>query len=363
MNKKTLEKLEFHKVRKIVSDFAITYIGKNFVNDLMPMTHKKEIEKALGQTSEALTLLYRLGNIPISEIADITICKKHLENSESLTIKQLLDLSNILQISQNLKTYFDLNFLEISDFPNLHNLFENLYTNPKLVKSIQTAIIDENTIDDNASADLKNIRNNIRKKEHEIHTQLHSLLHSKYSQEPIVTIRNNRFVIPIKSEYRVHVKGFVHDTSTSGSTLFIEPIAIFDINSEIANLHNDEKIEIEKILMKLSSLFFDKISDLSNTVNLIGLLDFIFAKAKFSKEFDCCKPMINDEKYVNLIDCYHPLLPRKTAVKNSIELGKDFTSLIITGPNTGGKTVVLKTVRPSCFDGNERTSNSCKSWQ
>lgn len=291
-----------------------------------------------------MTLLYRLGSVPITEIADITIGLKHLENADSLNAKQLLDLANILQISQNLKTYLDTNIIDLCNFPTLSNLFENLYTNPGIVKSIQNAIIDENTIDDSASPELKTIRNNMRKKEQEIHAKLNSLLHSKYIQEPIVTIRNSRFVIPVKSEYRSDVKGFVHDTSTSGSTLFIEPIAIFDINNEINHLHTEETLEIEKILMKLSSLFFDKIDVLSNTVNLIGLLDFIFAKAKFSKEFDCTEPIINDEKLIHLIDCYHPLLPRETAVKNSIELGRNFTSLIITGPNTGGKTVVLKTV-------------------
>lgn len=344
MNQKSLEKLEFDKIRKIVSDFAITYLGKNLANTLTPISAKKDVAKAQAQTTEAVTLLYRLGSTPISEIADITICLKQLENSHSLTMKQLLDLAHILQVSQNLKTYLDSEIIETSDFPAIQNLFENLYSNPGLVKSVTTAILDENTMADDASPNLKNIRNNIRKKEQEIHTKLHSLLHSKYVQEPIVTMRNNRFVIPVKSEYRANVKGFVHDTSTSGSSLFIEPIAIFDINNEISNLHNEENLEMEKILMKLSSLFFEHTENLSNTTNLIGLLDFIFAKAKFSKEFDCTEPIINDEKLISLIDCYHPLISRKIAVKNTIELGKSFTSLIITGPNTGGKTVVLKTV-------------------
>lgn len=343
MNSKTLEKLEFDKICKIVSDFAITYRGKNLSTTLAPMSAKKEVAKAQAQTTEAVTLLYRLGSTPISEIADITICLKQLENSHSLTMKQLLDLAHILQISQNLKTYFDTEIIEISDFPATRNLFENLYSNPGLVKSVTTSILDENTMADDASPNLKTIRNTIRKKEQEIHTKLHSLLHSKYVQEPIVTMRNNRFVIPVKSEYRANVKGFVHDTSTSGSSLFIEPIAIFDINNEISNLHNEEILEIEKILMKLSSLFFEYTENLSNTVNLIGFLDFIFAKAKFSKEFDCTEPILNDQKFISLIDCYHPLIPREIAVKNTIELGKNFTSLIITGPNTGGKTVVLKT--------------------
>lgn len=344
MNTKSLEKLEFDKIRKMLSDFASTYIGKNLANTLNPLSSKKEISKALSQTSEAVKLLYRLGNVPISEISDITIHLKLLENCNYLNIKQLLDLANILKISQNLKQYFNSEIIEETDFPNLMNLFQNLYSNPGIVKAITDAIVDENTLDDSASPELKNIRNNIHKKEQEIQAKLNSLLRSKYIQEPIITIRNSRFVIPVKSEYRSEVKGFVHDTSTSGSTLFIEPIAIFDINNEIANLHNAEKIEIEKILMKLSSLFFEQIDNLSNTQNLIGLLDFIFAKAKFSKTFNYAEPIINDEKYINLINCAHPLIPSEVAVKNSIELGKDFTSLIITGPNTGGKTVILKTV-------------------
>ena len=343
MNPKTIEKLEFYKIREILSSFAITYIGKIKANELLPLDSKKDISKALSQTSEAVSLLYKLGNIPISEINDITIHLKKLENRNSLNIKQLLDLSRILQISQNLKDYFDKEVIEVSDFPNLSNLFENLYVNPRIVFAITSAIVDENTIDDSASPELKNIRNTIRKKEREIHAKLNSLLHSKYIQEPIVTIRNSRFVIPVKNEYRSEIKGFVHDTSTSGSTVFIEPISIFDINNEISNLHNDENIEIEKILMKLSSLFFDQIENLRNSLNLIGLLDFIFAKAKYSKKYDFAEPIINDEKYINLINCYHPLISRDVVVKNTIELGKNFTSLIITGPNTGGKTVILKT--------------------
>lgn len=344
MDTKTLEKLEFNKIRKIISDFAITYIGKDLSNNLLPINIKKDIIKLQAQVSEAVSLLFKLGNIPIFEIENITVHLKHLENCDSLTSKQLLDLCNILKIAQNLKQYLDTNIIELSDFPNLTNLFENLYSNSGIVKSIESTIIDENTIDDSASPELKNIRNNIRKKESEIQQKLTSLLHSKYIQEPIVTIRNNRFVIPVKSEYRSDIKGLIHDISTSGSTVFIEPISIFDLNSEISNLKNDENLEIEKILMKLSSLFFDLTDNLLNTSNLIGLLDFIFAKAKFSKEFDCTEPIINDKKFINLIDCYHPLISRDTVVKNSISLGKDFSSLIITGPNTGGKTVVLKTV-------------------
>ena len=344
MNTKSLEKLEFNKIREMLSDMAVTYAGRNKAENLMPFGEKKEVSKALSQTTEAVTLLYRIGNAPISEIADITIHLKHLEHSESLNAKQLLELANILQIAENLKKYLDKDIIEINDFPNLQNLFENLYANPGLTGAVNTAIQDENTLFDDASPILKKIRNEIRKKEQEIHTKLHSLLHSKFIQEPIITIRNDRFVIPVKSEYRSEIKGFVHDISTSGSTIYIEPIAIFDMNSQISNLHNDETIEIEKILMKLSSLFFEHTNDLENTANLIGILDFIFAKAKFSKALDGTEPILNSDKSIHLIDCYHPLISRDVAVKNTIELGNSFSSLIITGPNTGGKTVLLKTV-------------------
>ena len=342
MDSKTLEKLEFNKIREKLSDYSVTYIGKKYCKTLMPMNEKKEIEKAQKQTSEALSLLYKLGNIPTAPIADTTIHITQLKNSNSLNNKQLLDLANILHISQNLKEYFDQKIIQNVDFPSLTNLFQNLYSNPSITKAITTAILDENTIDSNASPTLKKIRSSIFKKEAEIKSKLQSILHSKYVQEPIVTIRNNRFVIPVKSEYRSEVKGFVHDISASGSSIYIEPLAIFEINNEINNLHNDENIEIEKILMKLSSLFFDKIENIKNTENLIGLLDFIFAKASFSKELDCSEPIINNSKKINLIDCFHPLIAKDIVVKNTVELGENYTSLIITGPNTGGKTVILK---------------------
>lgn len=344
MNTKTLEKLEFNKIQQILSEYAVTYNGKNLSSNLFPMNNVKDIEKSQKQTSEAEKLLYKIGNIPMIPVSDITIHLKHLQNSNSLNIKELLDLNTILKLSENLKNYFFSEAIEPTDFPNLVNLFDNLYSNPGIQKSISSAILDENTIDDNASPELKNIRNTIRKKEVEINHKLHSILHSKFVQEPIVTIRNDRFVIPVKSEYRQEVKGFIHDISTSGSSVFIEPISIFEINNEISSLHNDENIEIEKILMKLSSLFFNLTGSLSNTVNLIGIIDFIFARAKYSKEFEYVEPIINSEKYISLIDCYHPLISKNTVVKNSVQLGKNFESLIITGPNTGGKTVILKTV-------------------
>ena len=343
MNLKTLEKLEFNKICDILKSYTLTYIGKNFAENLKPLTSKKEIEKAQKQTTEGSILLYRKGSIPMSEIEDITSHIKKLNSGLFLSIKQLLDLKKILNISSNLKDYFTSTEIDMSEFVNLEGLFDNLYINPSIEKELDKAIIDENTLSDDASTELKNIRKSIRSKEQEIRNKLNSFLNSKYVQENIITMRNGRFVIPVKNEHRQDVKGFIHDISSSGSTVFIEPISIFDLNNDLNNLRNEENIEIEKILQKLSSLFFNIIPSIENNVNLIGLIDFIFAKAKYSNSLDATEPIINDEKYINLLNAWHPLLNKNQAVKNDIPIGKDYNSLIITGPNTGGKTVTLKT--------------------
>lgn len=344
MYQKALETLEFNKIREILQTFSKTYIGKDICLSLMPLNNKKEILKALNQTTEASILLYRKGNLPLEQIENIIPHLKKLEASAQLSIKELLDLANILKTSRNLKTYFSGEEIDMDKFINLTNLFNNLYINIGLENTIFSSILDENTIADDASKELSNIRRNLRNKEQEIRNKLNSFLHTKYVQEAVITIRNGRFVVPVKNEYRSEVKGFIHDISSSGSTVFIEPMSIFDLNNDLNNLKNDESIEIQKILMKLSSLFFELTAPIENNINLIGIIDFIFAKGKYSNSLDATEPIINDEKYINLIGAYHPLISKDTAVKNDIHLGKTFSNLIITGPNTGGKTVTLKTV-------------------
>ena len=329
MNLKTLEKLEFNKIRNILKSYTLTYIGMNLAENLEPLNSKKEIEKAQKQTTESSILLYRKGSIPMSEIEDITPHIKKLNSSLFLSIKQLLDLKKILNLSSNLKDYFTSTEIDMSEFVNLEGLFNNLYINPSIEKELDKAILDENTLSDDASSELKNIRKSIRSKEQEIRAKLNSFLNSKYVQENIITMRNGRFVIPVKNEHRQDVKGFIHDISSSGSTVFIEPISIFDLNNDLNNLRNEENIEIEKILQKLSSLFFNIIPNIENDVNLIGLIDFIFAKAKYSNNLDATEPIINDEKYINLLNAWHPLLNKNQAVKNDIPIGKNYNSLII----------------------------------
>ncbi len=346
MNKKYLYKLEFDQVLQKLSGYCHTYIGKEKVLSLEPSSDKNVVKKTLLETSEAVSLMDRNSTPPISEIEDIRVYIKMIESSNTLTAKALLDICNILNMSNELKSYFS-NFLNDETYENLRIYFDELYTNTSIVDKIKNSIVDSETIADSASSNLSAIRRHIRQAEQEIKNKLNSILHSSYSkymQENVVTIRNDRFVIPVKQEYRSQIKGFVHDISSSGSTVFIEPMSVFEANNEINNLKVDEAAEIERILQSLSSLLFPYTNELFSDIESIGMLDFIFAKAKYSNSIKGITPIINDVKYVNLIKARHPLIDSYTVVPITINIGKDYSLLIITGPNTGGKTVSLKTV-------------------
>ena len=346
MKNNYLNKLEFDQVLQKLTEYCHTYIGKEKVLELKPSSDKDYVKKALLETSEAVSLMERNSTPPISEIEDIRVYIKMLESSSTLTAKALLDICNILNMADDLKAYFS-DFLDDESYENLRIYFENLYTNSTIVDKIKKSIIDSETIADNASSTLSTIRRHIRQAEQEVKNKLNSILHSSYSkymQENVVTIRNDRFVIPVKQEYRSQIKGFVHDISSSGSTVFIEPMSVFEANNTINNLRIDETAEIERILQNLSSLLFPYTDELFSDIESIGMLDFIFAKAKYSNSIKGITPTINDAKYVNLIKARHPLIDAFSVVPITISIGQDYSLLIITGPNTGGKTVSLKTV-------------------
>ena len=348
MNTHYISKLEFHKVLENLSKYCSTYLGKELTMNLQIYHDMNIVKQKLAETEEAVNLIYKNSVPSFYDIQDIHIYLINLESSQSLTIKGLLDLNTIFLCARNLKTYFSKDYIEKNDFPILEGLFSSLYTNEGVISKISSSIIDENTIDDKASPELQKIRKKIRNLEQEIRSKLNTMIHSssfsKYVQENVVTIRNERFVIPIKEEYKSQVKGFVHDVSNAGSTLFIEPISIFELNNEINQLRLEEEVEIEKILQQLTSLFYPYIEELKTDIEVIGTLDFIFAKAKYSKAISGITPMINTNKEIHLINARHPLIDKNKVVPISIELGKDFSTLLITGPNTGGKTVTLKTV-------------------
>lgn len=290
MNSNCLEKLEYNKILNILSTFCLTYIGKNLSLNLLPSYNKLEVKNMLEETNEATKCLYKASTPPFCEIEDITVYLKILDSQGTLTAKALLDLARILELSDKLKKYFNQDFIIKDEFPILNSYFSALYTNETIYKTIFKCIIDENTISDDASDNLKNIRKKQRHIEQNIKSSLNNILHSysKYIQENVVTIRNDRYVIPVKEEYRSQVKGFVHDVSSTGSTVFIEPLSIFELNNDLNNLKIEEKIEIEKIIKDLSNLFVPYIENLTTTLENIGLLDFLFAKAKYSKSILRC---------------------------------------------------------------------------
>ena len=348
MNTKYLKTLEFDKIIEKLTTYCKTYIGKENVANLLPTFNQYQVTNLLELTNEATSLIYRKGNIPLSDLPNIEISVKSLESGATLSISALLNIARFLKISREVKEYFSSSDdINLSSYTKLSDIFEAIYTNKNIEDKIFSIILDENTIADNASSKLSSIRRQAKKLEQEIRDKLNSFIHSstysKYIMEPIITIRENRYVLPIKEEYKSQVKGFIHDVSSSGSTVFIEPISVFDLNSEISNLKIEEEIEIERILAELSSMLYDYTFAIKNNISTLGDLDLIFAKASYSLDIDGICPKINDDKFVDFKSARHPLIDKNVVVPIDISIGKDYSCLVITGPNTGGKTVALKT--------------------
>ena len=348
MNTKYLKTLEFDKIIEKLTTYCKTYIGKENVANLLPTFNQYKVTNLLELTNEATSLIYRKGNFPLSDLPNIEISIKNLESSATLSISALLNIARFLKISREVKEYFSSgDDIDLSSYQKLSDIFEAIYTNKSVEEKIYSVILDENTVADNASSKLSSIRRQAKKLEQEIREKLNSFIHSstysKYIMEPIITIRENRYVLPIKEEYKSQVKGFIHDVSSSGSTVFIEPISVFDLNSEISNLKIEEEIEIERILAELSSMLYDYTESMKSNISTLGDLDLVFAKASYSLDIDGICPKINDEKFVVLKSARHPLIDKNVVVPIDISIGKDYSCLVITGPNTGGKTVALKT--------------------
>lgn len=343
-----LSKLEYHKIIEQLSSYCHTYLGKEECKKLTPSSIKVEVQKRLDETMQAQKLVSQRGNAPIITIADNQLYMKQLESKVTLSSKALLEIANILTLARELKNYFYIEeeTPEVS-YPILDSYFSMLYTHVNLENKIKTTILDEFTIADTASPKLSSLRRNRRKLENDIKENLNKILHnssySKMIMESIITIKNDRYVIPIKEEYRSFIKGFIHDVSSSGSTVYIEPISVFETNNKINTIKVEEAKEIERILEELSTLLFPYTQELQNNLFMIGYLDFLFAKVELAKSLDGISPILNDKKEIHLIKAKHPFIPKEQVVPINLSIGKDYTSLIITGPNTGGKTVALKT--------------------
>lgn len=348
---KYFEKLELNKIIDIAEKYCVTEVGKAKIKGLEPSFNSLVVSHLLSETSQTINLINESGFMPISQIDDFEHISKTLASNLSLSCSALLSVGRILKISRELKKYFT-DRQDISKYDNIANYFNNLYTNQTLEDRIFRSILDENTISDDASSELKSIRRKKQAIESSIKETLNKMIHSSYSKyvmDALVTIRNDRYVIPVKIEYKDNVKGFIHDTSYSGSTVFIEPMSIFDMNNKVQDLQIEENIEIERILKDLTDSIYPVRQNIEQTVESIGDLDMLSAKAKFALDFNCTEPIINHEKIIDLKQARHPLIDKTSVVPVSIEIGKNYTSLIITGPNTGGKTVCLKTTGLLCL--------------
>lgn len=341
-----LNKLEYNEIIKNLGGYCKTYLGKNLCEQLVPNFSYEQVDVLLNETKQADTLLHQKGILPFYETEELEKYIKVLESNQTLSIKGLLNFAVLLKMCRELKEYF---YDDSSvTFEYLEKYFSFLYSNPSIEKNIFDKIIDENTVADNASSKLASLRRNRKNFEQEVKDKLNGFIHSstyaKYIMEPIVTIRNNRYVIPVKEEYRSYIKGFIHDTSSSGSTLYIEPTSIFELNNKINHIKIEEDIEIERILQILSSSLYEYVDQLKNNLALIASIDLIFAKANFGIDSFGIIPVLNNNKYIDLYKAKHPLIDKDKVVPIDISLGKSYDSLLITGPNTGGKTVALKTV-------------------
>ncbi|WP_454207658.1 endonuclease MutS2 [Peptoniphilus sp. Marseille-Q6390] len=347
--KRASKTLEFDKVLVELKKLASASITSEYINRVEISSQYEVVKNRLNETHEALKLIIAKGEPQLFGIVDIRSIIKRTEIGGALTAGGLLQVSDFLRVSRGLKTYLkkdSYNSDEEVKLEYIDKLIEDLYTDKRLEDEINSKIISEEEIADDASRELLRIRRGIVAKKDSIKNKLNGILssHADFLQDAIVTLRDGRYVVPVKIENKSRVKGLVHDISGSGQTAYIEPMAVVEANNDLKELYIKENLEIEKILKELSELVGETSEEIKSNQEKLIELDFIFAKARLGLNYQANMPKLNREGRINLIKAYHPFLDRKIAVPIDINLGIDFTSLIVTGPNTGGKTVSIKTV-------------------
>ena len=346
MNTKVLTTLEYNKIIDLLTEKADSEPGKKLCRDLVPSTDLSTIRTAQRETKDALARLFRIGSTSFGSNRDLGFSIRSLEIGSSLSMSELLKLASFLDNVSRIKTYGK---KEREDLPNdsLDAYFEGLTPMTQLANEINRCILSEEEMADDASPKLKSIRRSKLSTNEKIHSQLTSMVNGAYRtflQDAVITMRDNRYCIPVKAEYKSQVSGMVHDQSSTGSTFFIEPTAVVNLNNQLKELDLQEQEEIEVILGDLSSQAAVHTSELAADQKIMTTLDLIFAKAKLAMEQNATEPIFNTGHYIQIRKGRHPLLDKKKAVPIDVRLGKDFDLLVITGPNTGGKTVSLKTV-------------------
>ncbi len=344
MNNKALKTLEYNKITDRLASHASSEPGIKLCRELQPMMDMDEINSALKQTSDAVSRIFRHGSISFAGLKDIRPLTKALEVGSALGMSELLDICSLLKVAAGARRY---GVSEDEAADSLSGLFNAIYDIADVRREIERCILSEDEIADDASAELKNIRRQMRICTERIRTELNSMLNGSdrtYLQEAVITTRGGRYCIPVKAEYKSQVPGMVHDQSKAGSTFFIEPMSVVRLNNEIREYEVKESEEIAKILASLSAMAGNYTAELDADYDILSQLDFIFAKAKLSFEYKGSEPIMNTRGYINIRKGRHPLIDSRKVVPIDVSIGDEYSELIITGPNTGGKTVTLKTI-------------------
>ena len=346
MNEKALKTLEYYKIIDMLEAFATSSIGKNKCRQLRPLDNLTEIETMQQETADALSRIYQKGSLSFSGVKDVRGSLKRLEVGSTLGIGELLAIRSLLENASRAKAY-SRRETEDEHTDSLNNMFELIEPLSPLATEIGRCILSEDEISDDASTGLRQVRRSMKLTNDKIHTQLSSFVSGNsrtYLQDAVVTMRNGRYCIPVKAEYKSQVPGMIHDQSSTGSTIFVEPMTIVRLNNEMRELEIQEQKEIEMILSNLSQLAAENLDAIFDDVKLLSELDFIFARAQLAKSQNATEPRFNRDRIIDIKKARHPLIDKHKVVPIDIRIGETFDLLIVTGPNTGGKTVSLKTV-------------------
>ncbi|MGR8829200.1 endonuclease MutS2 [Leuconostoc citreum] len=349
MNNKVLQTLEYDKIKLQLNDFLSTPTGLQEANELQPVSDVDLINHWLAETADAVLIDRLKGGIPLSKLSDITPHLKRLNIEASLSATELSEMSLVLRNTSTIASFFEQMQDEAigESLRVLPEQAKNLVTLPDITRQIQIAIDSSGRLNDEASYELKHVRDRINGTEQAVKNQMQAYTRGKtaqYLSDPIVTIRSDRYVLPVKAEYRSQFGGVVHDQSQTGQTLYVEPQAVVTLNNKLSELRVQEQAEEQRVLQELSATLAPHTEEIANNVTILGHFDFVNAKARLAARLDAMQPMVNTENKVDLQQAWHPLLDKDLAVANDIALGDGYKAIIITGPNTGGKTITIKTL-------------------
>ena len=344
MQEKVLKTLEYDKIAEMLKAKTVTCAGAELAEGMEPYDTFDKVKSALAFTAEAETVIIRTGRSPVDSFPDMRECLKRIHAALFVSPSELMGISRCLRVSRLAREAIE----REENVPLLSNLAGYISTHRSVEEEIDRCILGEEEIFDGASPELSRIRRSMRQTNDKVRERLGSMIrsaaYSKYLQEPLITIRNGRFVIPVKQEYRQNVPGLIHDQSGSGATLFIEPAAVVELGNQYKKLIAEEQQEIERILSELTAMVAPYGGEINENIRILGEMDLAFAKAKLARDMNATEPKLNHTGYIRIVQGRHPLIPKETVRPIDIWLGRDFRTLIITGPNTGGKTVTLKTV-------------------